>query len=199
MLNRKNVAFFLFFMTSFVYGKTMSKYKLPEEQVYAENYKTFSINKKDSVETVIEKELFGKLTFDSVWGLVSPKGGSYFHYHFYKVGEDNICLAIETSNGFQDNLGIFVNTEKQCGTKCNVYLDKPEEKQIFYLWEPSKEIITDNQKEKLIIKTSKKTYTVYLRKGIKELELTGDSKIKSIKGLEKFPYLINLTFIGFDY
>ena len=45
---------------------------------------------------------------------------------------------------------------------------------------------------------NKKILIVYLRTRIKELELTGCSKIKSIKGLDKFPYLTNLSLIGFD-
>ena len=196
---KKNFIIVLFFLiSSLVYANQIKKYKLPEECVYSENYKTFLVNKKESALLIIEKELFGQLTFDSVLILSFLKGGIPFDYHFYKVDDDNICLGIETSNGLQDEAVIFVNTQKECGTKCNVYLDKAEESQIYYLWEPNKEIITNRQKEKLIIKTNEKTYTVYLRTGIKELELTGCSKIKSIKGLDKFPYLTNLSLIGFD-
>ena len=196
---KKNFIIVLFFLiSSLVYANQIKKYKLPEECVYSENYKTFLVNKKESALLIIEKELFGQLTFDSVLILSFLKGGIPFDYHFYKVDDDNICLGIETSNGLQDEAVIFVNTQKECGTKCNVYLDKAEESQIYYLWEPNKEIITNRQKEKLIIKTNEKTYTVYLRTGIKELELTGCSKIKAIKGLDKFPYLTNLSLIGFD-
>ena len=196
---KKNFIIVLFFLiSSLVYANQIKKYKLPEECVYSENYKTFLVNKKESALLIIEKELFGQLTFDSVLILSFLKGGIPFDYHFYKVDDDNICLGIETSNGLQDEAVIFVNTQKECGTKCNVYLDKAEESQIYYLWEPNKEIITNRQKEKLIIKTNEKTYTVYLRTGIKELELTGCSKIKAIKGLDKFPYLTNLSLIGID-
>ena len=196
---KKNFIIVLFFLiSSLVYANQVRKYKLPEECVYSENYKTFLVNKKESAQLIIEKELFGQLTFDSVLILSFLKGGIPFDYHFYKVDDDNISLGIETCNGLQDEAVIFVNTKKECGTKCNVYLDKAEDSQIYYLWEPNTEIITDRQKEKLVIKTKEKTYTVYLRTGIKELELTGCSKIKSIKGLDKFPYLTNLSLIGFD-
>ena len=199
MANKKILTVVIFLLISpIVYSKQVRKYKLPEECVYSESYKTFLVNKKESAELIIEKELFGQLRFDSVFKLSFLKGGIPFDYHFYKVDDDNICLGIETSNGLQDESVIFVNTQKECGTKCNVYLDKAEDSQIYYLWEPNKEIITDRQKEKLVIKTKEKTYTVYLRTGIKELELTGCSKIKSIKGLNKFPYLTNLSLIGFD-
>ena len=94
-----------------------------------------------------------------------------------------------------------MNTQKECGAKCRVYLGKPEEKQIFYTWEPNKEIITNNEKEKIEIVTNKKKYVIFVRKEIKELEITSDgfSKFQAIKGTEKLPNLIVLKLWGFNY
>lgn len=182
------------------YARSPKKYRLSDEFVLAENYKSFAMDKTKDAQEIIESEIFGERNFSSTLVLSSSTGGVYFDYHFYKVGEDNICLGIEAYNVLQDDAVVYVNTAKDCGSKCKVYLNEPEEKQVFYVWEPKKEIITDETKEKITIKTDKGTYTFFARTGITELEVNceGLPKIKSVKGLEKFPNLINLAFTGID-
>ncbi|MCR4736292.1 MAG: hypothetical protein K5829_14950 [Treponema sp.] len=196
-----SLTIFLLITTTLMYAKPTRRYKLPEEIVLAEDYKAITIDKTERIEDIIETELFGKPNFSSTMIISRLDGGICFSYHFYNVDEDNLCLGIQSFNESQNDAVIYVNTKQECGAKCKIYLDKPENKQIFYVWEPLKEIVTDKTKEKLVIKTNKKNYTVFVRTGIKELELFAPDfpKIKSIKGLEKFPNLVNLSLIGFDY
>ena len=112
-----------------------------------------------------------------------------------KLGADGIRADVA------DQSVVYINTQKDCGTKCKIYLDRPEEKQILYRWSPLTEIITDNTKEKIEIITNKRKHILFVKKDIKEIEINSEnlsSKIKKIKGLEKLPKLENIKFIGFD-
>ena len=188
MLNKKLIFLILFIEASFLYAT-------PEKK-----YKTLFTNKIEQAQNIIETEIFGKTEYSSKLVLSSVKGGTYFDYYFYAVDDDNICLGIKSFSELQDDAVIYINTQKECGTTCKVYLDEPKEKQIFYVWEPFKEVTSDSTKEKITIKTDKGIYSIYIRKGITELELffEGFPKIKSIKGLENFPELINLSFNGIN-
>ncbi|MCR4736288.1 MAG: hypothetical protein K5829_14930 [Treponema sp.] len=184
-----------------VYGKPTRRYKLPEETVLAEEYVSLTMDRTTQVQDVIETALFGKPNYSGTMKISQSDGGIHFHYYYYEVAGDNLCLGISVFNSLQNDAVVYVNTNKDFGSKCEVYLDESESKGIFYTWKPLEEIISDNTKERIIIKTDKKTYTIFVRSGIKELELTVNDfpKLKSIKGLEKFPNLINLSLIGFDY
>ena len=198
---RKLIVGILLLTSSLMFAEQNIRYQIPEETLLAEDYKTITMDKTERIEDIIETELFGKTNFSSTMIISRLDGGICFSYHFYNVDEVNLCLGIQAFNESQNDAVIYVNTKQECGAKCKIYLDKPENKQIFYVWEPLKEIVTDKTKEKLVIKTNKKNYTVFVRTGIKELELFAPDflKIKSIKGLEKFPNLVNLSLIGFDY
>ena len=181
-----------------VYAEPSQKNQQNDVVEFSENYQSFKINKKDRIQEVIETNLFGETKYNSVLVVASSKGGTYFDYYFYKIDDENICLGIDSYNSVQDDAVIYINTNKDCGTACKVYLDEPEEKQVFYVWEPLEKITNDNQKEKITIKTNKKNYSVYLRKSITDVELwfEGFPKVKSIKGLENFPELKNVSFFG---
>lgn len=191
----------LFLSTSLVYAKPTGGYRTPEERSLSDDYKSYTMNKNKRAEDAIENELFGRPNYSSTMVINHSESGVYFSYYFYNVNDDNLCLGVSAHNELQDDAVIYVNTKMECGAKCKVYLDKPDEKQIFYTWEPLKEIMADCTKEKITIKTDKKNYTIFVRSGIKELELFASEfiKVKSIKGLEKFPNLENLSLIGFDY
>ena len=203
MFKSKNKLLFIFFLcsVSILYAKSTRKYRSYEECDLSENYKSFTMDKTGSIVSAIETELFSKPTYSKVWELSKPDSGVYFTYYFYDVDGENLCLGLTASNSLQSEAAVYVNTEKECGSECKVFLDKPEEKQIYYVWAPLKEVITDKSKEKIVIKTDKKTYMIYVRQGITKLELfaPGFIKVKSIKGLEKLPNLTYFTLIGFDY
>ena len=198
MLNKKIILSCVLLCGTLVYADPFQKNQQNDVVEFSENYQSFKINKKDRIQEVIETNLFGETKYNSVLVVTSSKGGTYFDYYFYKIDDENICLGIESYNSVQDDAVIYINTNKDCGTACKVYLDKPEEKQVFYIWEPLKKITNDNQKEKITIKTNKKNYSVYLRKGITDVELFFEEfpKVKSIKGLENFPELKNISFFG---
>lgn len=169
------------------------------EDNYSKIYKTVVIDKKECESTIIETELFGKFEGKSIWGLSRLESGVGFTELYYKVGDDNLCLGIRAD--VADQSVVYINTQKDCGTKCKIYLDRPEEKQILYRWSPLTEIITDNTKEKIEIITNKRKHILFVKKDIKEIEINSEnlsSKIKKIKGLEKLPKLENIKFIGFD-
>lgn len=192
MLNKKKT-FLFYFLCSFIF--------IYAEGKFSENFKTLTLNKNESEQVIIEKELFGNFTGKSILGLGKLENGISFSEYYYKIDEDNICLGISANIKLADQTLLFLNTQKECGAKCRVYLGKPEEKQIFYTWEPNKEIITNNEKEKIEIVTNKKKYVIFVRKEIKELEITSDgfSKFQAIKGTEKLPNLIVLKLWGFNY
>ena len=192
MLDKKKI-FLFYFLCSFIL--------VYAEDNYSTNYKTLTINKKESQNIIIEKEVFGKYEGITTLGLSRLENGIAFLECYYRIGEDNICLGISANTKLADETLLFLNTQKECGTKCRVYLGKPEEKQIFYAWEPSKEIITNNEKVKIEIITNKKKYVIFVKKDIKELEVTSDgfSKFKAIKGTEQLPNLMSLKLWGFNY
>lgn len=192
MIDKKKI-FLFYFLCSFIF--------IYAEDNYSTNYKTLTINKKESEQAIIEKEFFGNFTGKSILGLGKLENGISFLEYYYKIDEDNICLGISANTNLADQTLLFLNTQKECGTKCRVYLGKPEEKQIFYTWEPSKEIITNNDKVKIEIITNKKKYVIFVKKDIKELEVTSDgfSKFKAIKGTENLPNLMSLKLWGFNY
>ena len=187
MIDKKKILLF-YFLCSFIF--------IYAEDNYSTNFKTQTINKKESEQAIIEKEFFGNFTGKSIFGLGKLENGISFSEYYYKIGEDNICLGISANTKLADQTLLFLNTQKECGTKCRVYLGKPEEKQIFYAWEPSKEIITNNDKVKIEIITNKKKYVIFVKKDIKELEVTSDgfSKFKAIKGTENLPNLMSFAF-----
>lgn len=192
MLNKKKT-FLFYFLCSFIF--------IYAEGKFSENFKTLTLNKNESEQVIIEKELFGNFTGKSILGLGKLENGISFSEYYYKIDEDNICLGISANTKLADQTLLFLNTQKECGTKCRVYLGKPEEKQIFYTWEPGKEIITNNDKVKIEIITNKKKYVIFVKKDIKELEITSDgfSKFKAIKGTENLPNLMSLKLWGFNY
>ena len=192
MIDKKKILLF-YFLCSFIF--------IYAEDNYSTNYKILTINKKESEQAIIEKEFFGNFTGKSIFGLGKLENGIAFLECYYKIGEDNICLGISANAKLADETLLFLNTQKECGAKCRVYLGKPEEKQIFYTWEPSKEIITNNDKVKIEIITNKKKYVIFVKKDIKELEVTSDgfSKFKAIKGTENLPNLMSLKLWGFNY
>lgn len=192
MIDKKKI-FLFYFLCSFIF--------IYAEDNYSTNYKTLTINKKESEQAIIEKEFFGNFTGKSILGLGKLENGISFLEYYYKIDEDNICLGISANTNLADQTLLFLNTQKECGAKCRVYLGKPEEKQIFYTWEPSKEIITNNDKVKIEIITNKKKYVIFVKKDIKELEVTSDgfSKFKAIKGTENLPNLMSLKLWGFNY
>ena len=165
MVDKKKILLF-YFLCSFIF--------IYAEDNYSTNFKTLTINKKENEQEIIEKEFFGNFTGKSIFGLGKLENGISFSEYYYKIGEDNICLGISANAKLADETLLFLNTQKECGTKCRVYLGKPEEKQIFYAWEPSKEIITNNDKVKIEIITNKKKYVIFVKKDIKELEVTSD-------------------------
>ena len=192
MIDKKKI-FLFYFLCSFIL--------VYAEDNYSTNYKTLTINKKESEQAIIEKEFFGNFTGKSILGLGKLENGISFSEYYYKICEDNICLGISANAKLADETFLFLNTQKECGAKCRVYLGKPEEKQIFYAWEPGKEIITNNEKVKIEIITNKKKYVIFVKKEIKELEVTSDgfSKFKAIKGTENLPNLMSLKLWGFNY
>lgn len=192
MLNKKKT-FLFYFLCSFIF--------IYAEGKFSENFKTLTLNKNESEQVIIEKELFGNFTGKSILGLGKLENGISFSEYYYKINEDNICLGISANTKLADQTLLFLNTQKECGAKCRVYLGKPEEKQIFYTWEPGKEIITNNDKVKIEIITNKKKYVIFVKKDIKELEVTSDgfSKFKAIKGTENLPNLMSLKLWGFNY
>lgn len=192
MVDKKKI-FLLYFLCSFIF--------IYAEDNYSTNFKTLTINKKENEQAIIEKEFFGNFTGKSIFGLGKLENGISFSEYYYKISEDNICLGISANAKLADETFLFLNTQKECGAKCRVYLGKPEEKQIFYTWEPSKEIITNNDKVKIEIITNKKQYVIFVKKDIKELEVTSDgfSKFKAIKGTENLPNLMSLKLWGFNY
>ena len=192
MIDKKKI-FLFYFLCSFIF--------IYAEDNYSTNFKTLTINKKENEQAIIEKEFFGNFTGKSIFGLGKLENGFSFSEYYYKISEDNICLGISANAKLADETFLFLNTQKECGAKCRVYLGKPEEKQIFYAWEPSKEIITNNEKVKIEIITNKKKYVIFVKKEIKELEVTSDgfSKFKAIKGTENLPNLMSLKLWGFNY
>lgn len=192
MIDKKKILLF-YFLCSFIF--------IYAEDNYSTNFKTLTINKKENEQAIIEKEFLGNFTGKSIFGLGKLENGISSSEYYYKIGEDNICLGISANTKLADETLLFINTQKECGAKCRVYLGKPEEKQIFYAWEPSKEIITNNEKVKIEIITNKKKYVIFVKKDIKELEVTSDgfSKFKAIKGTENLPNLMSLKLWGFNY
>ena len=169
--------------------------------LYGENYKIFEINRSEDCYNLINNELSEDYDIQNYFAISSTEKGVHFKQYFYKIDDEYICLGIKAFNGIQEKAICYINAEKEIGTKCRVYLGKPEEKQIFYAWEPSKEIITNNEKVKIEIITNKKKYVIFVKKEIKELEVTSDgfSKFKAIKGTEKLPNLMSLKLWGFNY
>ena len=169
--------------------------------LYGENYKIFEINRSEDCYNLINNELSEDYDIQNYFAISSTEKGVHFKQYFYKIDDEYICLGIKAFNGIQEKAICYINAEKEIGTKCRVYLGKPEEKQIFYAWEPSKEIITNNEKVKIEIITNKKKYVIFVRKEIKELEITSDgfSKFKAIKGTENLPNLMSLKLWGFNY
>lgn len=185
---KKTIIIFLFCWTTIVYAESTVKYK------------SFTMNKTEELRDAIETELFGKRTFNSEFGISKIESYIFYEYCFYKVDNDNLCLGIKAWNELQNEAVVYINTQKECGSKCEVYLREPEKTQIFYVWDPFKEPITHNNKEQIVIKTNKNTYTFFAREGITGLELFGSrlEKIVSVEGLENFPNLENVSFVGFD-
>ena len=169
--------------------------------LYGENYKIFEINRSEDCYNLINNELSEDYDIQNYFAISSTEKGVHFKQYFYKIDDEYICLGIKAFNGIQEKAICYINAEKEIGTKCRVYLGKPEEKQIFYAWEPSKEIITNNEKVKIEIITNKKKYVIFVKKDIKELEVTSDgfSKFKAIKGTENLPNLMSLKLWGFNY
>lgn len=200
-LIKNTITLLLCLSSSLVYAESNRKFEVPEERSFATDYKSYEINKTEHAVKSIETELFGKQTYSMVFEIAGTERGIHYSQFFYKIDDDNICLGLRNFNSIQDEAVIYVNTKKECGTKCKVFLDKPEDKRVFYIWEPLKTIIPNKTKDKLVLKTDKGTYSIILRTGIEKLEITAINlpKIESIEGLENFPYLINLSFIGFDY
>ena len=200
-LNKPLIILFIILSSSLAYADTNKGTKKSYERPLSTEYKSFTINKTENIKEAIETQLFGKQTYDMVFEIAGTKNGIHYFQHYYKINDDNICLGICNFNSLQDEAVVYVNTQKDCGAKCKVFLDKPKDKQIFYVWEPLKTIITDTSKDKIVLKTEQGIYSIILRTGIEELELfaAGLSKIESIEGLEKFPDLMSLSFNGFDY
>ena len=134
MLNKKTTILLLFLCTTLAYAKSTRKYRAPEDCNFATDYKSFTVNKDERTQNIIEHELFENQEFNHKMIISRSDGGINYDYHFYKVNEDNLCLGIKTFNGLQEEAIIYVNTNKECGTKCKVYLSKQEDKQIFYFW-----------------------------------------------------------------
>ena len=201
LLDKKILLLILFWGEIQAFANPLRQYESAGECNFAEKYKVLEINKKEKKDSLIETEIFGKPSFNRIMEISRLEVGGYFSYYFYKVNNENICLGIDASNPLQEKSILYINTQKECGSKCKVYLSEPEEKRIFYLWEPSKEILPDNKTEEIVINTDKESYSIRITNGIKELELNiGDfPKLESIQGLEKFPRLINLSLVGFDY
>ena len=200
-LNKPIFMIFILLSTSLGYSNSQKSFNFFEECNIAKEYKSFTIGKTENEIIRIENELFGNSNFSYTLDISRSDGGIHYKYYFYKVEDENLCLGIKAYNNLQEDAVIYLNTQQQCGSKCKIYLNESKDNQIFYVWEPLKEIIKDKHKEKIVIKTNKQTYIVLVRTGTKELELfvDGFQKIKTIKGLDKFPNLTNLSLIGFEY
>ena len=61
--------------------------------------------------------------------------------------------------------------------------------------------MNDLKKELITIKTTQGTYQIMIKKGVKELELNvgGMPELISIKGLDKFPDLKKINYVGFKH
>ncbi len=201
MPNKITFIIILFMSTSLIYGKPKRNYKSYEKCNMAEIFQSFTMKKNDNVIAAIETEIYGERNFNYSKVLSYTENGINFDYYFYKIENDNLCLGIKAYNGLQDDAVIYINTQKECGSKCKVYLSNSDKEEIFYIWEPLKEIIPNNKKEKLIIKTDKQDFIIMIWSEIKELELYAENfpTIKDIQGLEKFQNLESLSLIGFDY
>ena len=151
MLNKKIILSCVLLFGTLVYADPFQKNQQNYGVEISENYQSFKINKKDWIQEVIETNLFGETKYNSVLVVASSKGGTYFDYYFYKIDDENICLGIDSYNSVQDDAVIYINTNKDCGTACKVYLDKPEEKQVFYVWEPLKKITNDKMDKALLV------------------------------------------------
>ena len=138
--------------------------------LYGENYKIFEINRSEDCYNLINNELSEDYDIQNYFAISSTEKGVHFKQYFYKIDDEYICLGIKAFNGIQEKAICYINAEKEIGTKCRVYLGKPEEKQIFYAWEPSKEIITNNEKVKIEIITNKKKYVIFVKKDIKRID-----------------------------
>lgn len=200
MLKKYLLVFVILLYCTQIFAKPIKQYRADDQIVISKNYESILINRTDSVWSIIDKKCDTDMTLNKTYGITLLNSGVFFDYYFYKLGEDNICLGISFFDQLHEDTVLYINTNKECGTKCKVFLDKSEDKQIYYLWEPSKEIICDETKEKIMIKTDKQNYSVYLKNGITELELSldGVSEVKSIKGLEKFPNLFSVKLNGLD-
>ena len=193
---KKTIILFLFFWTTIAYAEPTIK---SEKTDSTAKYKSFTKNKTEDLQDVIETELFGKRTFDCEMMISKIENGIFLDYCFYKIDDDYLCLGIKAWNELQDEAVVYINTQNEYGSKCEVYLRDPENTQIFYIWDPFKETITSNSKEKIVIKTNKNAYTFFAREDITGLELFGSrlEKIVAVEGLENFLNLENVSFVGF--
>ena len=187
MLNKKNT--FLIILTLLTFFS------------YSENFKVCEIKKTEEFGIIIEKEIFGNYDFERSFRICRIEKGVSFDEYFYNIQGDNLCLGIASYNRVQDNAVLYINTAKEFGSKCIVYLSEPKEKQIFYLWEPTSEPIDNSKKEKISIKTNQCTYNIMVCKEVKELELNigGMPKLLSVEGLEQFPNLTKVNYVGFNF
>lgn len=195
--------FFIFFILLYgtqIFAKPIKQYRSENQIVKSEKFESLLINRTDSVWSILDTKFDKDITTNNPFEITILNSGMFFEYYYYKLDDDNICLGISTFDKLHEDNVLYINTNKECGTKCKVFLDKSEDRQIFYQWEPYKEIISDETKERILIKTDKHNYSIYLKKGITELQLflDGVSEVKSIKGLEKFPNLISITMNGLD-
>ena len=187
MLNKKNAFLIIFTLLTFF--------------SYSENFKVCEIKKTEEFGIIIEKEIFGNYDFERSFRICRIEKGVSFDEYFYNIQGDNLCLGIASYNRVQDNAVLYINTAKEFGSKCIVYLSRPTEKQVFYLWEPTSDSMNDLKKELITIKTTQGTYQIMIKKGVKELELNvgGMPELISIKGLDKFPDLKKINFVGFKH
>lgn len=169
--------------------------------LYGENYKIFEINRSEDCYNLINNELSEDYDIQNYFAISSTEKGVHFKQYFYKIDDEYICLGIKAFNGIQEKAICYINAEKEIGTKCIVYLSRPTEKQVFYLWEPTSDSMNDLKKELITIKTTQGTYQIMIKKGVKELELKvgGMPELISIKGLDKFPDLKKINYVGFKH
>ena len=194
MLNKKKT-FLFYFLCSFIF--------IYAEGKFSENFKTLTLNKNESEHcyNLINNELSEDYDIQNYFAISSTEKGVHFKQYFYKIDDEYICLGIKAFNGIQEKAICYINAEKEIGTKCIVYLSRPTEKQVFYSWEPTSDSMNDLKKELITIKTTQGTYQIMIKKGVKELELNvgGMPELISIKGLDKFPDLKKINYVGFKH
>ena len=69
------------------------------------------------------------------------------------------------------------------------------------MWDQTSEPIDNSKKETITIKTNQCSYNIMVCKEVKELELNigGMPKLLSIEGLEQFPNLTKVNYVGFNF